>query len=46
MKKLALHTKILIGMTLGLIFGVVAIKFPTLSGFSLDLHKTIWHNIY
>jgi proton glutamate symport protein len=39
MIKLALHTKILIGMTLGLIFGIVAIKFPALSGFSLDYIK-------
>jgi len=39
MKKLPLHTKILIGMTLGLLFGIVAIKFPILSGFSLDYIK-------
>ncbi len=39
MKKMALHTKILIGMTLGLIFGMIAIQFPWLGGFTLDYIK-------
>jgi len=39
MKKLALHTKILIGMTLGLLFGMLAIRFPGLAGFTLDYIK-------
>ncbi|TRX50902.1 dicarboxylate/amino acid:cation symporter [Fulvivirga sp. M361] len=41
MKKLALHTQILIGMTLGLIFGMVCLEFEGLSGFTLDFIKPI-----
>ena len=41
MKKLALHTKILIGMTLGLVFGMVALEYPGLSSFTLDYIKPI-----
>lgn len=39
MKKLPLHTKILIGMTLGLLFGMFAIQFPGVSGFTTDYIK-------
>jgi len=39
MKKLALHTKILIGMVLGLLFGMLAIQYPSLSGFTIDFIK-------
>lgn len=39
MKKLPLHTKILIGMLLGLILGMVAIRFDGLSSFTLDYIK-------
>ncbi len=41
MKKLPLHTKILIGMTLGLLFGMVCIQFPALSGFTIDFIKPV-----
>lgn len=41
MKKLALHTQILIGMTLGLGFGMVAIQFPVLSDFAIDFIKPL-----
>ncbi|CAE7241746.1 unnamed protein product [Symbiodinium microadriaticum] len=41
MRRLPLHTKILIGMTLGLIFGMVCIQFPALSGFTIDFIKPI-----
>lgn len=41
MKKLALHTKILIGMALGLIFGMIAIQFEVLSSITLDYIKPI-----
>ncbi len=41
MKKLPLHTKILIGMTLGLLFGMVCIQFPSLSGFTIDFIKPV-----
>lgn len=40
-KKLPLHTKILIGMTLGLIFGMICLQFPGLSGFTIDFIKPI-----
>lgn len=39
MKKPALHTQILIGMVLGLILGVVAIRFPGLAAFTIDYIK-------
>ncbi|MEM6524457.1 MAG: dicarboxylate/amino acid:cation symporter [Bacteroidota bacterium] len=39
MKKLALHTQILIGMTLGLIFGMVCLEFEGLSAFTIDFIK-------
>jgi proton glutamate symport protein len=39
MKKLPLHTKILIGMTLGLIFGMFAIQFSSVSSFTIDFIK-------
>ncbi len=39
MKKLALHTQILIGMTIGLIFGVICIQSPGLSSFTIDFIK-------
>lgn len=41
MKKLALHTKILIGMLLGLVFGMLAIQFAGLASFTLDFIKPI-----
>ncbi|MEQ9232149.1 MAG: dicarboxylate/amino acid:cation symporter [Cyclobacteriaceae bacterium] len=41
MKKLPLHTKILIGMTLGLLFGMVCIQLPALSGFTIDFIKPV-----
>ncbi len=41
MKKLALHTKILIGMALGLAFGMIAIQFTGLSTFTIDFIKPI-----
>jgi Na+/H+-dicarboxylate symporter len=41
MKKLALHTKILIGMILGLIFGMLAIQYTGLANFTLDFIKPI-----
>ena len=41
MKKLALHTKILIGMALGLIFGMIAIQSEVLSSITLDYIKPI-----
>jgi Na+/H+-dicarboxylate symporter len=41
MKKLALHTKILIGMTLGLVFGMISIRYPVISGFTIDYIKPI-----
>ena len=39
MKKLPLHTKILIGMLMGLILGMIAIQFEALSSFTLDYIK-------
>jgi Na+/H+-dicarboxylate symporter len=39
MRKLPLHTKILIGMTLGLIFGMVAIQSESISSFTIDFIK-------
>ena len=39
MRKLPLHTKILIGMSLGLIFGMFAIQSETLSSFTIDFIK-------
>lgn len=39
MKKLPLHTKILLGMTLGLVFGMIAIQFQGLAGFTIDFIK-------
>ncbi|MEM8566520.1 MAG: dicarboxylate/amino acid:cation symporter [Bacteroidota bacterium] len=41
MKKLALHTQILIGMTLGLIFGMVCLEFEELSAFTIDFIKPV-----
>ncbi len=41
MKKLALHTQILIGMMLGLIVGIISIESPGLSGFVVDFIKPI-----
>lgn len=41
MKKLALHTKILMGMILGLFFGMLAIQFAGLASFTLDFIKPI-----
>lgn len=41
MKKLALHTQILIGMALGLILGVVCIYAPGLSSFVIDFIKPV-----
>ncbi len=41
MKKLAIHTQILIGMALGLLFGMLAIQLPWLSSFALDFIKPI-----
>ena len=40
-KKLPLHTKILIGMAMGLAFGMLCIQFPSLSGFTIDYIKPI-----
>ena len=40
-KKLPLHTKILIGMALGLGFGMFCISYPSLSGFTIDFIKPI-----
>lgn len=39
MKKLPLHTKILIGMALGLLFGMLAIQYSGLAGFTIDYIK-------
>ena len=39
MKKLALHTQILIGMTLGLIFGMICMQSSGLSEFTIDFIK-------
>ena len=41
MKKLPLHSKILIGMTLGLVFGMICIQIPALASFTLDFIKPI-----
>ena len=41
MKKLALHTQILIGMVLGLIVGLICLNSPSLSGFIIDFVKPI-----
>ncbi|MEQ9426419.1 MAG: dicarboxylate/amino acid:cation symporter [Cyclobacteriaceae bacterium] len=41
MKRLPLHTQILIGMTLGLIVGLVCLQSPALSGFIIDFIKPI-----
>ena len=41
MKKLALHTQILIGMTLGLVFGMICLQFTGLSAFTIDYIKPI-----
>ena len=41
MKKLPLHTKILLGMVFGLIFGMVAIQFAGLASFTIDFIKPI-----
>jgi len=41
MKKLALHTQILIGMILGLIVGLISIESSGLSGFVVDFVKPI-----
>lgn len=41
MKKLALHTQILIGMTLGLIFGMICLEFEALAGFTIDFIKPV-----
>lgn len=41
MKKLAIHTQILIGMALGLFFGLLAIQLPWLSSFTVDFIKPI-----
>lgn len=41
MKKLAIHTQILIGMALGLFFGLLAIQLPWLSSFTIDFIKPI-----
>ncbi|MEM9390556.1 MAG: dicarboxylate/amino acid:cation symporter [Bacteroidota bacterium] len=41
MKKLALHTQILIGMTLGLIFGMICLEFEWLSNFTIDFVKPV-----
>ena len=41
MKKLPLHTKILIGMVLGLIFGLICLQFPLLATFTIDFIKPI-----
>lgn len=41
MKKLALHTQILIGMALGLILGIICIYSPGLSSFVVDFIKPI-----
>lgn len=41
MKKLPLHTQILIGMILGLIFGIICIQSPGLSSFTIDFIKPI-----
>ena len=41
MNKLPLHTKILIGMVLGLVFGMVSIQSEALSGFTIDFIKPI-----
>ncbi|GAB4232953.1 MAG: dicarboxylate/amino acid:cation symporter [Ekhidna sp.] len=40
-KKLPLHTKILIGMTLGLIFGMICLQSLSLSAFTIDFIKPI-----
>jgi len=39
MKKLPLHTKILLGMTIGLIFGMSAIQFSGVAAFTIDFIK-------
>jgi len=39
MKNIPLHSKILIGMTLGLVFGMIAIQFGALADFTLDFIK-------
>ena len=39
MKKLALHTQILIGMTLGLVFGMVCLQSEAMSVFTIDYIK-------
>ena len=39
MKKLPLHTKILLGMALGLLFGMLAIQYSGLAGFTIDYIK-------
>jgi len=41
MKRLPLHTKILLGMALGIVFGMVAIQFEALSIFTIDYIKPI-----
>ncbi|MFT4737042.1 MAG: proton glutamate symport protein [Paraglaciecola sp.] len=41
MKKFALHTKILLGMILGLAFGMICIQIPALSSFTIDFVKPI-----
>jgi proton glutamate symport protein len=41
MKKLALHTQILIGMALGLVFGMICLQFPALGSFVIDFVKPI-----
>ncbi|MBV6646179.1 MAG: dicarboxylate/amino acid:cation symporter [Cyclobacteriaceae bacterium] len=40
-QKIPLHTRILIGMALGLIFGIVCLQSPALSSFTLDFIKPI-----
>lgn len=41
MKKLPLHSKILIGMVLGLAFGLICLQLPALASFTLDFIKPI-----
>lgn len=41
MKKLALHTQILIGIVLGLVFGMICLQFPGLASFTTDFIKPI-----
>ena len=41
MKSLPLHTKILIGMTLGLVFGLIGMQSEWLAGFTIDFIKPI-----